>query len=366
MKRAVLITLEYPPMIGGVGNYYKNIVDASQGTITVLDNSADALLSKTYWPRWMRAFFSLRTMHHAQPIDCILVGQAIPLGTVALLFFLVYGVPYIVMTHAMDVTVPSGPQSKWRHRLMMRTILRHARAVTTVSVFTQEYVRALGVPEQKISVITPCPALTPEQESVTQEDLSILNERYYLANKKVIFAAGRLVERKGFYRVITAFEQIADSALDTVCVIGGSGPQENMLKEMIAKSNYRERILFVGKLTSHELATWYTRCTLYAMPSRALSNGDVEGFGITYLEANAFGKPVIAGDTGGTRDAVIHEKTGYIVDAEDSEALGSAMEVLVTDTEKATMMGEYGRIRVQQDFQWNVRAQQLQQVIERV
>lgn len=366
MKRTVLITLEYPPMVGGVGNYYKNLVDASSNSIEVVDNSAHALLSKIFWPRWMRAFFSLRTLHKKQCIDCILVGQAIPLGTVALLFFLVYRVPYIVMTHAMDVTVPAGPQGKWRHRILMRLILQRASAVTTVSAFTQEYVSKLGVPEKNIEIITPCPSLTPERESVSAQDITELNERHQIANKKVIFAAGRLVERKGFDRVIHAFEEIADSIPNSVCVIGGAGPEEQKLRELIAHSQFRDRIIFLGKLTQHELATWYTRCTLYCMPSRELPNGDVEGFGITYLEANAFGKPVVAGNTGGTRDAVIHEKTGYAVEGEDLEALASAIELLVTDGQKATIMGEYGRMRVQQDFQWSTRAAQLNTVIEHV
>lgn len=368
-KRAVLLTLEYPPMIGGVGNYYARIVEAQptgKSVIDVIDDSQHALLSESHftWPKWIRALKTLRTHHRIRSIDCILVGQILPLGTVALIAKFFFGIPYIVMTHAMDVTVPFSPRGKWRHRVLIRYILRYAQAVTTVSHFTAMHLERIGVQQERIEIISPCPSLTPEKEHVTVDEMHALEKRHNLVGKTIILAAGRLVERKGFDAAIFAFERIAQSLPECVLVIVGDGPDRDRLTALVQKSTAQTQIQMVGRCADHELAMWYQRCSVYIMPSRALPNGDSEGFGITYLEANAFCKPVIAGDSGGVRDAVIDGKTGYVIDGEHVDALSQALRELVTNQDRARILGEYGRARVLSDFQWSQRAEQLQRLIE--
>lgn len=87
------------------------------------------------------------------------------------------------------------------------------------------------------------------------------------------------------------------------------------------------------------------------MISRAIpERGDVEGFGIVYLEANAMGKPVVAGNSGGVPDTVIHEKTGLLVDPMNVEAVSQAIIRILQDLGLASRLGEYGRQRVSREF----------------
>jgi len=84
-----------------------------------------------------------------------------------------------------------------------------------------------------------------------------------------------------------------------------------------------------------------------------------EGFGIVYLEANACGKPVVGGDSGGVRDAVVHGVTGLLVDPQDGEALYEALDQLIGNKDLRDSLGRQGRERVVNDFQWQDRVEAL-------
>ena len=87
--------------------------------------------------------------------------------------------------------------------------------------------------------------------------------------------------------------------------------------------------------------------------------GDTEGFGITYLEANACGKPVIGGDSGGVGDAIADGESGYLVDPLDAEGIAAKLLYLLKHAEEAERMGRYGRKRVEEAFTWDAIAVRL-------
>lgn len=96
------------------------------------------------------------------------------------------------------------------------------------------------------------------------------------------------------------------------------------------------------------------------MVSRRLSKlGDMEGFGIVYLEANLLGKPVVAGRFGGAVDAVLHEKTGLLVDPENTRELSAAIIRLFRNPSLARRLGENGKARVLSQFSSAATAQKV-------
>jgi len=95
-----------------------------------------------------------------------------------------------------------------------------------------------------------------------------------------------------------------------------------------------------------------------------LENGiDVEGFGIVYLEANACGKPVIAADTGGVREAVEHNYSGLLVPPNDPDATAEALLTLLKNDTLRHKLGEQGRARVMKKFVWDVSAKALDEFL---
>jgi phosphatidylinositol alpha-1,6-mannosyltransferase len=91
--------------------------------------------------------------------------------------------------------------------------------------------------------------------------------------------------------------------------------------------------------------------------------GDIEGFGTVFLEANACGKPVVAGKSGGVSEAVINDRTGLLVDPKDAGQIRSAVLRLLRDEEYARKLGENGLLRVRRDFGWEARAKELEKYI---
>jgi phosphatidylinositol alpha-1,6-mannosyltransferase len=78
----------------------------------------------------------------------------------------------------------------------------------------------------------------------------------------------------------------------------------------------------------------------------------VEGLGLVFLEAGAAGTPVVGTRVGGIPDAVIHGETGYLVDPDSSDMLAETLIELIIDSEKARRLGEGGRRRVAELFDW--------------
>jgi phosphatidylinositol alpha-1,6-mannosyltransferase len=117
----------------------------------------------------------------------------------------------------------------------------------------------------------------------------------------------------------------------------------------------------VGYVKDEDLAKFYNAADIYVMPNSE-ERGDIEGFGMVFLEANACGKPVIAGRSGGAAEAVVHGKTGLLIDPNDAIELEDAIRLLCQDRIRAIELGSNGRRRALADFNWESRALQLDRI----
>ncbi len=154
-------------MLGGVANYYQNLVaHLPEGKIFVLDDSRHELISTRswMWPKWLVGLANTWRAIKRYNIEHILVGQVLPVGTIAWLLSFVAPVSYTVMTHAMDVTVPYAPGVTTRKRWLMGKIFRRAERVITVSAYTRSHLIKLGISPEKIEVIYPCPHINGDKE----------------------------------------------------------------------------------------------------------------------------------------------------------------------------------------------------------
>lgn len=114
-------------------------------------------------------------------------------------------------------------------------------------------------------------------------------------------------------------------------LVVGTGPYQETLREIAAAAGVEDRVVFAGDVTEADLVAHYCLGDIFVMPNRELANGDTEGFGLVFLEANSCGLPVIAGQDGGTQDAVTHNRNGLAVDGREVAEITAAMVGLLED-----------------------------------
>jgi phosphatidylinositol alpha-1,6-mannosyltransferase len=181
-------------------------------------------------------------------------------------------------------------------------------------------------------------------------------DKYGLHSKRTIVTVGRLEERKGHERVIQALIEIRKLVPGIKYLIVGKGPQEELLMDLVSRWLLKDIVLFTGEVSDQEKVGILHACDLFIMPNRdiPLDKGlDTEGFGIVFLEANACRKPVIGGEMGGVKEVIVDGKTGLLVNPEDRVEIKEAILKILLNHRLARSMGENGRKRVLQKFQWS-------------
>jgi len=163
----------------------------------------------------------------------------------------------------------------------------------------------------------------------------------------------RLVPRKGQDMVIRAWPQVMKEFPGATYVIVGTGPDEARLRAEAEKA--KARVRFAGAVPHLSLAESYDLGQIYVMPCR--QEGDsVEGFGLTFIEAGARGLAVVGGRHGGAEEAVVHEKSGYLVQPSDTGEIAGCIIRLLRDGRLRESLGEYGRARAECEFNLAVSA----------
>ncbi|NTU98771.1 glycosyltransferase family 4 protein [Candidatus Falkowbacteria bacterium] len=353
--KTLLFTIDYPPQVGGVANVYANLVKhwPLPDEMSVLDNANNSLINPSRkFLKWWPSFRLLKQQVKAQGIKHVIVGQILPLGTVTWLLAKKLGITYSVVLHGMDL--PYALRSS-RKRWLTIKILANAELVICTNSYVAKLAEAV-VSKDKIKVVNP----GYDHEPVVDLELAqSLKSKYDLADKKIVLSVGRLVARKGVDRLIDVWSEVNAFDSNALLVIIGGGSEEEALKARAAAlpEKVRSKIIFAGKVSDSEKWAWLSLANVFAMPARDI-DGDFEGFGIVYLEANLLGKPVLAGRSGGVPDAVVSDLNGLLVDPNNVKEIAQSLKLLISDTAYATKLGEQGRERARKFFNWPDRAKQ--------
>jgi glycosyltransferase involved in cell wall biosynthesis len=127
-------------------------------------------------------------------------------------------------------------------------------------------------------------------------------------------------------------------------MIVGDGDDRKRLEDLVRENGLSDRVIFTGVVSDEELIGFYKACDVFLMPSRQ------EGFGIVFLEAMAFEKPVIGGNHGGTPEVIVDNETGFLVEHGDVNSLADRIIRLLLDGELCKRMGQAGRRRVEENY----------------
>ncbi len=294
---------------------------------------------------YARFFFKSLALALTHRFDTIHAFRALPEGLVAwavarLTFRLV-----VIYAHGEELTT-WGRGGKFK---AMRFALRHADRVIANSEHTRDTLLEMDINAARITIIYP-----GVDVSVFRPGLEVSGLRESLGirpDEKLIFSVGRLSRRKGFDQMIRAVAQLHDEGIPLRYVIAGIGEDADYLDGLIAEHNAQGVVYRIGAVSEADLPRWMNVCDTFAMPNRDI-DGDNEGFGMVFIEAGACGKPVLAGDAGGTGAAVLDGLTGLRVDGTSVKAVANGLIRLLSGTGDVMEMGQSGWKRVQTEFAW--------------
>lgn len=235
---------------------------------------------------------------------------------------------------------------------MARKILNRADKIICGNTYVASLIKKeLGVQQSlKIKVVNP--GLSPVEPSQNKNIQKKFPDHYDPEKDILLLTLGRLVKRKGVDKVLEALPQVWAEKGNIKYFVAGSGPEEEYLLQKKQKLGAdQEKVFFWGDVEEEEKWHLLQLCDIFIMPAREVQ-GDFEGFGIVYLEANAMAKPVIAGHSGGVGDAVRHEVNGLMVDPENTREIREAILKLARNSKLRYNLGQKGKHRVKQEFSW--------------
>lgn len=339
--RILLITNDYPPKPGGIQQYLGNLVSRLDAETIVLAPHDEAAVAdaavvrndRTFlWPnraiaRWVRS-----AVEAVDP-DVVLFGAPHPLPLLGPRLRAATGVPYAVLTHGAEVTLPAALPGA---RQLLARPLRAADALFAVSRFTAQRVEALtGRHVVYVGGGVDPDVFTPPEDPPHNDP-------------PVIGCVSRFVPRKGQQRLIDA---AAEMRRPVELLFVGRGRTEVDLRTSAADRGVAAR--FEVDVPWSRLPGLYQEMDVFCMPASSRWGGlEVEGLGLVYLEAAACGLPVLAGDSGGSPETVVPGETGFVVS--DTAGIVDGLDLLLDDPEGARAMGLRGRDRVVREFTWPV------------
>jgi len=357
-NKLLVLSYDLPPRGGGIGRYTQDLVNqwAESGVHILLIGAPEvadptlfeghririrlvkrgAMRSFSFW----RLFLMLPWLVYKEKVEKVFITNWTPYGICGVWVKILTGVPYFVASHGKELmaeTCPSGI-----HRALRKTVFRGAEKVFTISGFTRDLLLNLKVFDRKILQIPN--GINLRRVSNVMNDGLVYDSGF--RGKRVILTVARLDMHKGHDKVIEALPLLLQEFPDIHYVVCGEGVLKESLGLLVHERGLDQHVTFLGFTADSMLSSLYSLAEIFVMVSRN-ENGCVEGFGLSFLEAAAAGKPVIGGNSGGIPDAVIHGETGFLVDPLSTTDIAERIGLLLRDTALATRLGRQGRIRLE-------------------
>jgi glycosyltransferase involved in cell wall biosynthesis len=266
-------------------------------------------------------------------IDLVLIGHVnyAPVGL--LMRLLRPSLRYGVMVHGVDV---------WsRLPLIKRQALQRADFISSVSNYTKQQIVSVNeIDARRVYVLPnalewkdcePRVAIADQAPTVATRLLSVCrlseDERY-----------------KGVDTVIKALPAVIQAVPDAQYFVVGSGTDLKRHQQLAEEHLVSDRVHFLGSVDVETLQAQYSSCDIFVMPSAG------EGFGIVFLEAMRYSKPVVAADSGAVSEVVVDQVTGRLVEYGDERELAQGLIELCLDAKQRAGLGTAGYQRLQERF----------------
>lgn len=367
MTRTLWVTNDLPPRAGGIEQFVHHLLERLPADETRViasrwpgDAAHDAALPYRV-ERYRRPLLPtpallarVRAAVEEHEPEVVVFGAAWPLGELADRV----GRPTLAFTHGHEagiVRVGGGP--------LIRRVACKVDAVGVISGFTRQALAPWVEPHAAVHELPPGVDIARFHPGV---DGGGVRARHGIpGDAPLVVCVGRLVARKGQDVLVEAWPAVLRAQPNARLLLVGEGPLAGRLAQRVAALGLGGRVLLAGGVDWRDLPAHHAAADLFAMPCRTRLGGlDVEGLGIVYLEAQACGVPVLAGDSGGAPEALLPGRSGKVVDGRDPGAVATAVLGLLADPARLREMGAEGRRHVERTYAWDAIGTRLREVLQ--
>ena len=288
----------------------------------------------------VRLMYRLFQFYRDQEVDVIHAHQYTPYFYAASASLFQRSKPVIFTEHGRHY-----PDRRRPKRILFNQLLRFSTAAYTgVSEFTrQSLIRYEIMPARRIQVIHN--GLWLNGTNGADADRKAARASLGLkGNDVLILSIGRMDPIKDFGSLIRAFSLKAQEwqRVSLWIVGGGCSNYSEQLLRLIQELEMESKITLLG--SRRDVSQLLFACDLFVLPSIT------EAMSMTILEAMTAGRAIVATQTGGNPEIVVHGQTGLLVPVGDAAALSEAMDELLRDTSLREVMGKAGRSRIEKNF----------------
>ena len=351
MKKTLLLTENFPPKEGGSGRWFWELYsrlpndkvlivanDTPEGRefdktheldiVRIELESTEWGLASTkglgfYWET-IRKVLKLIKEYGIEEVHC---GRVIPEGVIARALKLLAGARYNCFVHGEDVETAATSRE---HSLLVKNVCKNASMLICNSENTANIVRKLGFDSgSKCEVLHP--GVDTSRFEVAAPDTSF-RQKMGWSGKRVLLTVGRLQRRKGQDFLIKSMPALLKEFPDLFYAVVGRGECYDELISLVDQHELHDKVCVYPDMDDEALIKCYQQCDIFILPNRTIDN-DIEGFGMVLVEAQVCGKPVIAGDSGGTRETMNIGKTGHIIDCSSTENLLNGLSPILRNRE---------------------------------
>lgn len=354
--KVLFLSRAFPPVTGGIENQNAALAEwlPKHAEASTIANHGG---KKSLW--WFLPYASVRTLLDMRNRDALLLGDGVlaPLGWLVKILSPRKTVASVV--HGLDITfaLKKGVLAS-AYRLMNIPALRSLDHVIAVSRATADVARQAGVPASKVTVIPNGVETEAFDKRHSREELDALLEGKS-KGKIVIALFGRYVKRKGtewFLRNVlprlpeNVFFVVAGGRVKS----GTPGDADTYERcvDAIAGNQTFDRVSLLTNVPGEQMEIIRSAADIVVVPNIP-QPGTMEGFGMVTIEAASAGRPVVASDLEGLKDAIMDGENGKLVEPENSDAWLSALEPFIADENARRKLGERAKIYTREHYHWN-------------
>jgi colanic acid/amylovoran biosynthesis glycosyltransferase len=266
-------------------------------------------------------------------------------------------VPLIVTLHGYDVTrFDEFAGNKLGDKIYIRRRKRlwsEASLFICVSEFIKERALAAGFPADKLLVhyigVDADFFSTPQEKQIRQP---------------TVLFVGRLVEKKGCNYLIEAMAEVQVRRPEAKLVVIGDGPERAALASQAKRLGVW--CDFLGSQPTTTIRQWLWSARLFCVPSLAARNGDSEGLGMVFAEAQAAGVPVVSFSHGGIPEVVRHGDTGLLAKEGDARGLAIHLLTLLDNPDRWQEASEKASLWIRNGFNLQIQTRRLEEIYRNV